>query len=52
MKYDELHRLIRRNGWQKHRQLGTSHIIYRKGTEITLYHITKEKKLGGVWQVK
>lgn len=29
MKSNELHRLILRNGWQKHRQRG-SHIIYIK----------------------
>jgi predicted RNA binding protein YcfA (HicA-like mRNA interferase family) len=30
MKYNELHRLIRANGWVKLRQLGTSHVIYIK----------------------
>ena len=32
MKYNELHRLIRANGWEKVRQMGTSHVIYRKGS--------------------
>ena len=44
MKYDELHRLVRANGWVKIRQLGTSHIIYKKGT-VTYpvpYHGAKE----------
>jgi predicted RNA binding protein YcfA (HicA-like mRNA interferase family) len=44
MKYEELHRLVRANGWVKIRQLGTSHIIYKKGT-ITYpvpYHGAKE----------
>ena len=31
MKYDEFHRLVRANGWIKLRQMGTSHVIYRKG---------------------
>ena len=44
MKYEELHRLVRANGWVKIRQLGTSHMIYKKGT-ITYpvpYHGAKE----------
>lgn len=32
MKYNELHRLIRANGWVKLRQMGTSHVIYQKGS--------------------
>ena len=44
MKYDELHRLVRANGWVKIRQLGTSHMIYKKGTITYLvpYHGAKE----------
>lgn len=29
MKFDEFHRIIRANGWQILRQMGTSHIIYK-----------------------
>lgn len=32
MKYSELHRLIRANGWMVLRQMGTSHVIYKKGS--------------------
>ena len=32
MKYSELHRLIKANGWVKLRQMGTSHVIYKKGS--------------------
>lgn len=44
MKSDELHRLIRANGWVKLRQMGTSHIIYKKGslTYPVPYHGSKE----------
>ena len=44
MKYDELHWLIRINGWVKLRQMGTSHIIYKKGnrTYPVPYHQGKE----------
>lgn len=44
MKYDELHRLVRANGWVKLRQMGTSHIIYQKGarTYPVPYHGAKE----------
>lgn len=44
MKSDELHRLIRANGWIKLRQMGTSHIIYQKGkvTYPVPYHKGKE----------
>lgn len=31
MKFDEFHRIVRENGWIKIRQMGTSHVIYRKG---------------------
>lgn len=34
MKYSELHRLIKANGWVKLRQMGTSHVIYKKGSII------------------
>ena len=30
MKYDDFHKLVRANGWMKLRQMGTSHIIFRK----------------------
>ena len=33
MKYNELHRLVQRNGWQIKRQRG-SHVIYQKGNRI------------------
>lgn len=44
MKYDEFHRLVRANGWTKLRQMGTSHIIYKKGsvTYPVPYHGSKE----------
>lgn len=44
MKYDELHRLIRSNGWVKLRQMGSSHVIYKKGnrTYPVPYHQGKE----------
>ena len=43
MKYDEFHRLIRTNGWEVIRQIG-SHVIYRKGqrTYPVPYHQGKE----------
>ena len=43
MKSSELHRLIRRNGWNVLRQSGTSHIIYEKdGKSYTApYHGSK-----------
>lgn len=37
MKYNELHRLIRTNGWVKLRQMGSSHVIYKKG--LTTYPV-------------
>lgn len=48
MKSDELHRLIRANGWVKLRQMGTSHIIYKKGsiTYPVPYHGSKEVGTG------
>jgi len=33
VKYNELHRLIQRNGWSIKRQRG-SHVIYEKGNRI------------------
>ena len=44
MKYDELHWLIQTNGWFKLRQMGTSHVIYKKGnrTYPVPYHRGKE----------
>jgi len=43
MKYNELHRLILRNGWRILRQSG-SHIIYERGgrTYPAPYHGSKE----------
>ena len=32
MKYDEFHKLVRANGWTVLRQMGTSHVIYKKGS--------------------
>ena len=45
MKYDELHKLIRDNGWIKIRQMGTSHVIYRKVVGLILFHSIEEGKL-------
>lgn len=44
MKYDEFHRLVRANGWTALRQLGTSHVIYKKGnrTYPVPYHQGRE----------
>ena len=44
MKFDEFHKLVRQNGWVKLRQVGTSHIIYRKGSRTypVPYHKVKE----------
>ena len=44
MKYTEFHRLVLANGWTKLRQLGSSHIIYKKGdrTYPVPYHGGKE----------
>ncbi len=33
MKYDEIHRLARQNGWEVLRQSG-SHVIYRNGKRV------------------
>ncbi|MBO4467333.1 MAG: type II toxin-antitoxin system HicA family toxin [Bacteroidales bacterium] len=43
MKYDELHRIIRRNGWKELRQTG-SHVIYTKDGKLypVPYHGSKE----------
>ncbi|MBP5559694.1 MAG: type II toxin-antitoxin system HicA family toxin [Bacteroidales bacterium] len=48
MKFDEFHRLVRANGWIKLRQLGTSHVIYKKGrrTYPVPYHRGKEMGRG------
>lgn len=35
MKFDEFHRIIRANGWQILRQMGTSHIIYKGEQDIS-----------------
>ena len=44
MKFDELHKLVRKNDWVRLRQMGTSHIIYKKGrqTYTVPYHKAKE----------
>ena len=48
MKWDEFHRLVRANGWTKLRQMGTSHVIYKKGnaTYPVPYHKGKEVGTG------
>ena len=48
MKYDELHKLIRDNGWIKIRQMGTSHVIYGKGSRTypVPYHRGREVGTG------
>lgn len=50
MKYDEFHRLVRANGWTALRQLGTSHVIYKKGTEPTQSPTTEGEKWVRVWR--
>ena len=47
MKYDEIHRLARQNGWEVLRQSG-SHVIYREGTRTypIPYHQGKEMGKG------
>lgn len=44
MKYDEFHKLVRDNGWVILRQMGTSHVIYKKGnrTYPVPYHRGRE----------
>ena len=44
MKLDEFHKLVRLNGLIKLRQMGTSHIIYKKSRQHILFHTTKERK--------
>ena len=44
MKFDEFHRLVRANGWVKLRQMGTSHVIYKKGPGLIRFLTTKGKK--------
>ncbi len=44
MKSSELHRKVKRNGWQHIRTDG-SHYVYEKGAEHILYPITGQKKL-------
>lgn len=46
MKYDAFHKLVRDNGWTKFRQMGTSHIIYRKGSRMYPVPYHKGKELG------
>ncbi|MBQ9174322.1 MAG: type II toxin-antitoxin system HicA family toxin [Bacteroidales bacterium] len=48
LKYDELKKLIRDNGWIKIRQMGTSHVIYRKGSRTypVPYHRGREVGTG------
>ena len=45
MKYDEMHRLIRQNGWEVIRQSG-SHVIYRKGQKTYPVPLHQGKVLG------
>lgn len=52
MKSDELHRLIRANGWVKFRQMGTSHIIYKKGTVTYPVPYHKGKEVGKGLEMK
>ena len=52
MKSDELHRLIRANGWVKLRQMGTSHIIYKKGTVTYPVPYHKGKEVGKGLEMK
>ena len=46
MKYDEFHRLVRANGWTVLRQLGTSHVIYKKGNRTYPVPYHREKEVG------
>ena len=46
VKFDEFHRIIRANGWQILRQMGTSHIIYKKGNRTYPVPYHKGKELG------
>lgn len=46
MKYDEFHRLVISNGWVKIRQLGTSHVIYKKGNKVYPVPYHRGKELG------
>lgn len=52
MKYDEFHRLVRRNGWVKLRQLGTSHVIYKKGSRTYPVPYHKGKEVGTGLEIK
>lgn len=47
MKSSELHRIIKKNGWQPIRQAG-SHVIYEKGGKLVSvpYHGAKEMGTG------
>ncbi len=44
MKSSELHRLIKKNGWE-HIKTEGSHYIYKGEIESTWYHIMAQKKL-------
>ena len=46
MKFDEFHRIVRENGWGKIRQMGTSHVIYRKGNRTYPVPYHKGRELG------
>lgn len=52
MKYDDFHKLVRANGWMKLRQMGTSHIIYRKGNRIYPVPYHRGKELGRGLELK
>jgi len=45
MKSDELHALVRKNGWVQIRQSG-SHIIYQKGTQTYTVPYHKGREVG------
>lgn len=46
MKYDEFHKLVRANGWTVLRQMGTSHVIYKKGNKTYPVPCHRSKELG------
>lgn len=46
MKFDDFHRIVKENGWTKLRQMGTSHIIYKKGNRIYPVPYHKGKEVG------
>ena len=46
MKFDEFHKIVRLNGWVQIRQMGTSHIIYKKGKQTYPVPYHKGKEVG------